>query len=501
MENTILKVSNLTKLYPGVRALDDISLEINRGEVRAIIGENGAGKSTLVKCIMGVEKPQSGSVKMQYHGKWVTPKNAIEAKEYGMHANYQHVNIAKELSVAENYFLGRMPLKQGIVDWGKAHRESKKIIDQFSLNIDPRSKICDLPIAMQAMVTISKISVNDEINLVIFDEPTALLENEKVEILYKFIRELKANNVSVIYITHRLEEVMSICDTVTVLKDGSYVTTRDVKDVDKDMLISLMVGRNIHNIYDISHSKPGQELLKVENLSNGKRYKNVNFSLRRGEVLGFFGLIGSGRTDVMRSIFGADPYTQGQVFINGQAVQIKNPFDAMQKGIGFLPEDRREGGLALELSVKENINMGSFDLISKFSVISLKKERLRAGQHIKSMRIKTPSDTQQVKNLSGGNQQKVVISKLLCRNPEVLIFDEATVGIDVGAKDEIYKLVEELASQGKGIILISSYLPEVMGLSDRMIVMYKGQVVKELSSSDIKNMEEKDILKIASNYA
>lgn len=500
MENTILRVSNVSKLYPGVRALNDVSLDIKRGEVRAIIGENGAGKSTLVKCIMGVEKPQAGSIKLQYHGNWVTPKNAVEAKAYGMHANYQHVNIAKELSVAENYFLGKMPLRLGLVDWKKVHQESKKIIDRFSLGIDSRARICDLPIAMQAMITISKISVNDELNLVIFDEPTALLENDKVEILYNYIRELKANNVSVIYISHRLEEIMDICDSVTVLKDGAFVTTMDVRDVDKDMLISLMVGRDIHNIYDITHINPGQELIRVENLGKGKCFKDISFSLRSGEILGFFGLIGSGRTEVMRSIFGADPYTSGQVYVKDKPVQIRTPLEAMHQGIGLLPENRHEGGLALELSVKENINMGSFDLISKYSVINLKKETLRAEEYIRNMRIKTPSDTQQVKNLSGGNQQKVVISKLLCRSPEVLIFDEATVGIDVGAKDEIYKLIEKLSSQGKGIILISSYLPEVMGLADRMIIMYKGQIVKELDSQSIRQMEEKDILKIASNY-
>lgn len=499
MENTILEVSNVTKLYPGVRALDDVSLTIKRGEVRAIIGENGAGKSTLVKCIMGVEKPQTGIVKVQHKGNWVTPKSAIEAKGYGMHANYQHVNIAKELSVAENYFLGKLPLRHGLVDWNKIYRESQKIIDKFSLDIDPRAKICDLPIALQAMVTISKISVNDELNLVIFDEPTALLENEKVEILYDYIRELKARNVSVVYISHRLEEIMSICDTVTVLKDGTYVTTEEVKNVDKDTLIALMVGRSIQNIYGISRETPGQELLKVADFGDGKCFKDINFTLYRGEVLGFFGLIGSGRTEVMRSVFGVVPHTEGQIYIQGQPVDIKSPFDAMKHGVGYLPENRREGGLALELSVKENINMGSFDMISKYAMISLKKESQRAREVIRNLRIKTPSEIQKVENLSGGNQQKVVIGKLLCRQPEILIFDEATVGIDIGSKDEIFKLIEQLTSQGKGIILISSYLPEVMGLADRMIIMYQGRIVKELSSEEISDLEEKDILKIASN--
>ena len=268
MQDTILKIENVSKFYPGVTALNDVSLEIKQGEVRALVGENGAGKSTLIKCIMGVEKPDKGTIQMNYDGKWVVNSDALEAQSHGVFANYQHVNIAPDLSIAENYFLGRQPKKGPFVDWPRMYAESKKVIEKFEMDVDPSAKICELPIAMQAMITISKISVNKDIRLVIFDEPTALLENEKVEILFRFIRELKEQGVSVIYISHRLEEIMDICDTVTVLKDGTYVDTLDVADVTKDKLISMMVGREMTDIYNIEHFEPGEELLRIENFSD-----------------------------------------------------------------------------------------------------------------------------------------------------------------------------------------------------------------------------------------
>lgn len=494
----ILKIENVSKIYPGVRALNDVSFTVNKGEVRALIGENGAGKSTMIKCIMGVEQPNEGKIELKYKDKWVSPQNAVEAKDYGMFANYQHVNIAKELSVAENYFMGRLPLKGGLVDWKKISGDSQKVIDKFGLDINPREKISSLPVALQEMVTISKISVNDEINLVIFDEPTALLEDDKVEILYNYIRELKENGVSIIYISHRLEEIMEICDTVTVLKDGTYVDTKDISEVNKDMLVSMMVGRDIDDIYGIKHFTPGDELLRVENLTHKKHFKDINFNVHAGEILGFFGLVGAGRSEIMKCIFGADSVESGSIYVKGEKVNIKNPLEAMKHKIGFIPEDRREEGLAMPLSIKTNINLSSYDMISAAGIINLKKENERANQYQKAIAIKTPSIEQKVENLSGGNQQKVVVSKLLCRDPDVLIFDEPTVGVDVGAKEEIYKLIEQLAEQGKGIILISSYLPEVMGLSDRMIIMSEGEIVGELSKEELEHTEEQGILKTAS---
>ncbi len=499
MQDTILKIEHVSKFYPGVTALNDVSFTLQKGEVRALVGENGAGKSTLIKCIMGVEKPEQGKITMEYNGEWVVNSSAVEAQSHGVFANYQHVNIAPDLSIAENYYLGRQPkTKLGLVDWKKMAKDSKVIIDKFEMGVNPREKIRELPIAMQAMVTISKISVNEDIRLVIFDEPTALLENEKVEILFRFIKELKEKGVSIIYISHRLEEIMDICDTVTILKDGTYVDTRNVADVTKDDLISMMVGRQMTDIYNIKHFEPGEELLRVENFTDSKHFKNVSFSLHRGEILGFAGLVGAGRSEVMRALTGVEKRLSGDVYLHGKKVHLKDPSSALHHGIGFLTEDRRADGCALKLDIKTNINMSSYDMISKAGFVNLHKERKRAEEHSKSVNVKTPSISQLVGNLSGGNQQKVVIAKLLCRDPEILIFDEPTVGIDVGAKQEIFKLIERLTEQGRGIILISSYLPEVMGLSDRLIVMAQGKITAEYDKEALKTLTEADVLRMAS---
>ena len=498
MQDPILKIEHVSKFYPGVAALNDVSMEIRPGEVRALVGENGAGKSTLIKCIMGVEKPDIGTIRMNYDGRWVVNGDALEAQSHGVFANYQNVTIAPDLSIAENYFLGNPPKTGPFVDWKKMMRMAQEVIDKFEMQVDPRKKIRELPVAMQAMVTISKISVNNDIRLVIFDEPTALLENDKVEILFRFIRELKEKGVSIIYISHRLEEIMDICDTVTVLKDGTYVDTKNVSDVTKDSLISLMCGREMSDIYNIEHFIPGEELLRVENFSDGVSFNDIAFSLHKGEILGFFGLVGAGRSEVMMALNGVTKRTSGDVYLNGEKISIKNPTEALQNGIGFLTEDRFESGIAPGLSVKTNISMSSLDLISKMGFLNLRKELQRAKDYVKSLVVKTPSVEQTVGNLSGGNQQKVVIAKLLCRDPQILIFDEPTVGIDVGAKQEIYKLIEKLTAQGRGVILISSYLPEVMGLSDRLIVMSQGHITARFNKDELRTLSEEDVLRKAS---
>lgn len=499
MQETILKIEHISKFYPGVTALNDVSFEIKKGEVRALVGENGAGKSTLIKCIMGVEKPDKGRISMNYNGQWVVNTSALEAQSHGVYANYQHVNIAPDLSIAENYYLGRQPkTKLGAVDWKQMAENSKKIIDKFEMNVNPKDKIRNLPIAMQAMVTISKISVNNDIRVVIFDEPTALLENEKVEVLFRFIKELKENGVSIIYISHRLEEIMDICDSVTVLKDGTYVDTKPVGEVTKDSLITMMVGREMSDIYNIKRQEPGEEVLRVENFSDSSHFEHINFTVHKGEILGFVGLVGAGRSEIMRALCGVERRLTGDVYVKGKKVNIKNPSDAMHHGICFLTEDRRTDGLALQLSIKTNINMNSYDMISKKGIISLKKESERAEDYSKRVNVKTPNILQLVGNLSGGNQQKVVIAKLLCRDPDLLIFDEPTVGVDVGAKEEIYKLMEKLTEQGRSIILISSYLPEVMGLADRLIVMAQGKITGEFDKEELKTLREEDVLRRAS---
>ena len=493
-----MKIEHVSKFYPGVTALNDVSFEIAKGEVRALCGENGAGKSTLIKCIMGVEHQDEGTISMNYDGQWIVNRDAMEAQHHGVFANYQSVTIAPDLSIAENYFLGCQPTKNGIVDWKRMNEESQKVIDKFEMHVDPRAKIRELPIAMQAMVTISKISINEDIRLVILDEPTALLENDKVEILYRFVRELKSRGVSIIYISHRMEEIMDICDSVTIMKDGTYVDTKPIAEVTKDSLIRMMVGREMSDIYNIEHFAPGEELLRVENFTDSKHFHDINFTVRKGEIVGFVGLVGAGRSEIMRALTGVEQRLTGNVYIKGQPVNIKNPTDALKNGIGFLTEDRKADGCALGLSIKHNITMSSMNTVSKAGFINLKAEAKRSAEFSKSVNVKTPSIEQLVGNLSGGNQQKVVIAKLLSAAPDIMIFDEPTVGIDVGAKQEIYKLIEKLTAQGRGIIVISSYLPEVMGLSDRLFVMAQGGITAEYGPEELKTLTEEEVLRKAS---
>lgn len=489
----------MTKTFPGVVALKDVSFSVRTGEVHGIVDENGAGKSTLIKAIMGVHQLNGGTITLHCGSQWVTPQNTLEAKEYGMYANYQHVNIASTLSVGENYFLGQMPQnKLGLIHWKKVYDDSVEILRKFNLTIDPRSKMSDLPIALQEMVMISKISVMKDLRLVIFDEPTALLENEKVETLFAYINELKKRGISIIYISHHLEEIIRICDRATVLKDGQFVATKDITEVDRDALISMMVGRKVEDIYNISHPQQGEVALQVENLSCNGQFSNVNFTVRRGEILGFFGLVGAGRTEVMKTLYGVNKPSSGKILVSGKEVHPASAAQAMHYGIGLIPEDRAKEGVALDLDIKVNINLNSYDMISTGGIINIKKEANRAEKYVKKVGIKTPSIRQKVSNLSGGNQQKVVISKLLCRNLDVFIFDEPTVGVDIGAKQEIYRLIEKLSGEGKAIIIISSYLPEVMGLSDQLIVMTEGRVSASIQKEDAELWNEKQILKLAS---
>ena len=493
-QEVLLKIENVVKTYPGVQALKGITTTIKKGEVRALVGENGAGKSTLIKCIMGVESPTEGKVEINVDGTWKSPKNAIEAKDYGMHANYQNVNIAKNLSIAENYFLGRVPLKGKFVDWNTMYTESQKVIDKFQLNVNPRDTIVSLPVAMQAMITISKISVNDNIRLVIFDEPTALLENDKVETLFKYIRELKESGVSVIYVSHRLEEIMEICDSVTIMKDGSYVETKDIKEVDKDYLISKMVGRSMVDIYNIERQKPGKELLRVEHLS-GDKFTDVSFTLREGEILGFFGLVGAGRTELFSCIYGLTKSQSGSLYLNGKEVMMKSPVDAIANGIGLVPEERRKQGMFALLSIYENVMMPSYHTISSKGVINFGEAKKRTNHQIDTMRIKTPSCNTQIKNLSGGNQQKVILGRWMEKNVDILILDEPTRGIDVRAKGEIYRLIREMADNGVTVIVISSEMDELISVSDRIMVMHEGLVKGFMEPSE--DMVGEEILKVA----
>ncbi len=495
----LIKMSNISKAFPGVQALKDVSFDVRSGEAHALVGENGAGKSTLIKILMGVYTKDEGQVLNE--GIPVHYDTPIAAKKLGLGAVYQDITLIQHLSVGENFFLGNLPLNHlGLIDWNKIYSVSKQAIEDIGLKINPRSRVMDLTVAQQEMITIAKV-VYEKARIIVFDEPTALLTNEEVDELYRIIKILKERGYGIIYISHRLEEIFDICDRVTVLKDGKYVNTIETAETNKDQLISMMVGRSLEDIYNIEHQTIGEPVLSVHDLCDKRgRFKNVSFDLHRGEILGFCGLVGSGRTDIMRCIFGADPVLSGEIYINGRKAMIKKPIDAIRQGIGFVTEDRRRQGLMLQLSVAFNINIASYDLISKrgFGLISLKKEKNRAQRSVSELRIKTPTVNQLVQNLSGGNQQKVVISKWMNRDSKIFIFDEPTVGVDVGAKLEIYKLFEAIVARGDSIIVVSSYLNECIGLADRIITVYEGKITGEINRCDF---SDEKVMRQASGLA
>jgi len=428
-------------------------------------------------------------------GKPVEFKTPLQAEKHGLGAVYQDINLAKDLSIAENFYMGQLPRnKYGMVDYKKMYRETQKVLESINVFVNPKAIISELSVAQQEMVTIGKI-LHLKAKLVIFDEPTALLTNEEIEQLFKIISHLKKQNVGVIYITHRMDEIFQISDRVTVMKDGKKVDTVNTADTNEDDLINMMVGRSTSKMYEIEKVKHGDSVLKIENLSRGKAFKDINFEIKRGEIFGMFGLVGSGRTEIVRCIFGADKKDTGEIYISGNKAEISSPEIAIKKGLALLPENRKDEGLALELSIVTNTNMVAVDKVSSYGVINSSKSNAKAKSLVEKLKTKTPSVHQIVKNLSGGNQQKVVISKWLAQDSEIFIFDEPTVGIDVGAKYEIYKVFEQLIKQGKSIIVISSYLPEVMGLSDRLMVMYEG---KQMGILEKQEFDDEKILKLAS---
>jgi ribose transport system ATP-binding protein len=486
-------MENITKDFASVRALDNVSIGFRTGEIHAIVGENGAGKSTLIKILMGAYQMSSGEIFIE--GQKVNMTDPIKSRSLGLSAAYQDVTLARHLTVAENFFLGNIPkTKLGLVRWRYMRETAQSVLDSLGINVDANALVSNLPIAKQEMVVIAKKNF-DKSRLIIFDEPTALLANEEVADLFKIIRRLKDEGAAIVYISHRLEEIFNLCDVVTVLKDGKWVDTLPVEKTNEDDLVRKMVGRKIEDMYSINHFEPGEKILEVKGLCKEGKFTDIDFHVRQGEILGFFGLVGSGRTEIMRTIFGADSCDGGEITLNGKITRIKDPNDAIRLGVGFLPEDRKTQGLTLEMSVKENVNLASYKNISKFGVINLAKERKNATEFVKKLRVITPSIHQKVMNLSGGNQQKVVIAKWLCKDCGIFIFDEPTVGIDVGAKWEIYKLLEELLEARNGVIIISSYLPEIMGIADRIAVIHEGSLIKIINRGDY---DEEQLLKYAS---
>lgn len=489
----IVAIKGLVKDFPGVRALSGVDLEVYPGEVHALIGENGAGKSTVIKILMGIYSKTAGEIYVE--GELKEARSPVQAQSFGFGAVYQDVNLAQHLSVAENFFMGQLPkTKLGTVDFKKINRATKEVLESIHVHVDPKAIIRTLSVAQQEMVAIGK-TIFQKAKLVIFDEPTALLTNDETQQLFQMIGQLKNSGVGILYVSHRMEEIFSICDRASVLKDGALVGTVPIDQTTQDQLISMMVGRNVENMYQIQHQAPGETILKVDNISRGKAFSNISFEVRKGEIFGMFGLVGSGRTEIVRSIFGADVKDGGTVTLYGKQADYVKPTQGIKAGIALLPENRRAQGLALGLSVSDNINMVAQNKISRFGVVNNQESVKIAKSFCDKLRIKTPSVYQRVKNLSGGNQQKVVISKWLEQDSDLFIFDEPTVGVDVGAKLEIYKIFEALINEGKTIIMISSYLPEVMGLADRILIMYEGQQTGILSRDEF---QEERILRLAS---
>ncbi|MEN8078546.1 sugar ABC transporter ATP-binding protein [Clostridioides difficile] len=481
MENLLLQMSDIHKRFPGVYALKGINLSVRKGEIHGLLGENGAGKSTLMKVLGGVHKQDQGVVYID--GKDVGEINPKKATELGIAFVHQELNLSEPLSVAENMYMGRLPYKNeklGIVDKKKLHEDATKILEMLKINLKSTDLVATLPTAKKQMIEIAK-AISQNAKIIILDEPTTSLADNDVNTLFRIMRDLKSKGVALIYISHRLKEIFEICDRATVMRDGQYIGECDAKKVSQKELIKMMVGRELKDLYPKQQIEIGEKILEVKNLSdNDGRVKNVSFHAKRGEILGISGLVGAGRTEVVRLLFGADKMASGEIFINGEKVNIKSPNDAISKGICLITEDRKKQGLCLPLSVADNIN------ITNLGKEVLKHTELRktAEDYRKSLNIKTSSIDTVVGTLSGGNQQKVVIAKWLNTDSEIFIFDEPTKGIDVGAKAEIYNMMNELAKQGKSIIIISSELPEVLGMSDRVYVMCEGKITGEVTGND-----------------
>lgn len=483
MEN-VLEFKNITKYFPGVKALDNVSFKVQSGEVLAFLGENGAGKSTLLKILNGDYQPTSGDYLLNGEVmKFKNPSNAIEA---GVSIIYQERQVLMELSVAENIFLGRLPKgKNGLIDTRKLYSDAQKIIDEFGLPIDARTKVVNISVAHQQMVEIMKAYSRD-LKVIAFDEPTASLCDTEIEILFKVIEKLKKENRIIIYVTHRMKELEEIADKVVIFKDGKVVNLVKKNECTQKELIKMMVGRDLGDVFkELDKSAEiGDVLLEVKNLSSDY-VKNISFQLRKGEVLGFSGLVGAGRTEVMRAIVGADKVKAGEVLLEGKSVVSKSPKEAMDHGIVLVPEDRKTQGILPNMSVRDNISIGILKrVINKLGFVDEAETEKIANESVVKFKIKTPDTEKKIVELSGGNQQKVIVARWIATNPKVLILDEPTKGIDVGAKSDFYKLICEFAKNGMGVIVVSSELPEVIGVSDRIIVMKQGKITGEVYRKD-----------------
>ena len=482
MGEPILVVRGITKLFPGVRALDKVHLELREGEVVCLVGENGAGKSTLIKILSGVYTPDEGEIIL--NGQQVHFKGPLDAIKAGFSVVYQEHKLMKNLSVAENIYFGRFPMKAGgFVDFRKLNQNTQRILDDLGMHIKPTARVETLNSSQSQMVEIAK-AYSVGARIMILDEPSASITDSELLKLFEIINKLKKQGKSFIYISHRLKAPFEIGDRVVVFKDGHYVGQEDIGNVTVDKLVSMMVGRDIGKVYRPKDRPVGQEVLRVEGLCNDV-VTDCSFTVHAGEIVGFAGLVGSGRSELMESLFGYRRKSAGTVTIGGRQVEIKKPKDAIRSGLGFVTEDRKTTGLILNKSVGFNTSFAILDKLSRLGFVDRKEEAKLVDQSIQQLSVKTPSPKQEAGNLSGGNQQKVILSKWLLAQPQLLICDEPTKGIDVGTKQEFYNILDDLARQGKAIIVVSSELPEVIGLSNRIYVMSGGRIVKELAESEM----------------
>lgn len=495
MNETIVSMKGICKSFPGVKALDNVQLELHAGEVLALLGENGAGKSTLMKILSGVYTRDAGT--MEIFGKSYGDLTPKQAQEIGVAIIHQELNMCRHLSVAENMFLGREECRGILLSNKKMESEAQRVLDELKIDIDPRQVVGDLPVSKQQMVEIAK-ALSTKARILIMDEPTSALTSKEIDELFRIIRQLKAGGYGIIYISHRLEELKHIVDRVSIMRDGQYITSMDFKDATMDEIIAYMVGREIKEKFPRVHCPKGKKVFEVKHLNAGRMVRDVSFDLYEGEIVGIAGLMGAGRTETTRAIFGVDRKESGQLLLDGQPITIRNPQDAIKAGIVLAPEDRKKDGLCTKLSIRHNIALPNLDLLcSPLGVVSRQKEDAMCQQVVEELKIKTPGVDIDAGNLSGGNQQKVVVGKWLARNSRVVIFDEPTRGIDVAAKVEIYNLMNQLKEKGIAVMFVSSEMPEVMGIADRILVMCDGRITGEVMANET---TQDEILTLATRF-
>ena len=478
--NYILTLKNITKEFPGVKALDDVTINIERGTIHGLIGENGAGKSTLIKVLAGIYQPNKGEIILD--GKPCRFNSPIEARRAGISVVHQEIKLAEPLSVAENMFLGNVQLKNGLVDWKGMRRRAREIVEDLGMDIDINAQVSSLTVAKKQIVEIMH-AINNNSRILIMDEPSAVLTDRELEVMFRIVKQLRDEGITIIYISHRLDEIFGLCSNVSVLRDGCHIDTIPVASVDRQGLINMMVGREMGQEYPKEVGNVGGTILEVKNLSRGI-LQDISFEVKSGEVFGISGLVGAGRTELARAILGIDKPESGEVYVRGKKVHYRTFADAIRDGLGLIPEDRKLQGLVQIMSVKRNTTLVNMKRVLRAGVISSSLEEKLSKEYADKLHVVTPSMETEVQYLSGGNQQKVVIAKWLFQNSEILFLDEPTRGIDVGAKAEIYRLINRMAKEGKTIIMISSEMPELLGLCDRIMVMHEGHKMGELNAAE-----------------